>query len=78
MPTVHRERGYRFYFLSGDRDEPPHLHIQGAGGFAKFWLSPVALASSANLGGPAIRRIQRIIEQRQAEFLESWNEFFAD
>src|SRR2546426_8436204 len=38
-PTVLRVRGYRFYFFS--REEPrPHVHVQHAGGEAKFWLEP--------------------------------------
>ena len=26
MPTVLRHGPYRFFFYSGDRDEPPHVH----------------------------------------------------
>jgi hypothetical protein len=43
MPTIRREGPYRFYFYSGDIGEPPHIHVDGADGTAKFWLSPVAV-----------------------------------
>lgn len=28
MPTVLRSGPYRFFFYAGDRDEPPHVHIE--------------------------------------------------
>jgi hypothetical protein len=28
MPTVLRVGPYRFFFFSGDRDEPPHIHVE--------------------------------------------------
>ena len=35
MPTIHRERGYRFYFNSNENNEPPHVHIKGEKGRMK-------------------------------------------
>ncbi|HJU31624.1 MAG TPA: DUF4160 domain-containing protein [Hyphomicrobiaceae bacterium] len=43
MPTILRWNGYRFYFFSNERDEPPHMHIDKGGNSAKFWLLPVGL-----------------------------------
>jgi len=31
MPTVLEIEGFRFFFYSGDRQEPPHVHIRKAG-----------------------------------------------
>ncbi len=31
MPTIHAEGGYDFRFRSADRDEPPHVHVEGHG-----------------------------------------------
>jgi hypothetical protein len=28
MPAVLREDGYRFFFVSLDRSEPPHVHVK--------------------------------------------------
>jgi len=50
-PAVLREGPYRFYFVSHDLHEPPHVHIDRDAFSAKFWLNPVALAY--NLGFPA-------------------------
>ena len=43
MPTVLRVRSYRFFFVSLDRSEPPHVHVRRENMVAKFWLEPVAL-----------------------------------
>ena len=66
MPTILREDPFRFYFVSGDRGEPPHVHIGRDNGFAKFWLDPVEL-----------RRIRGIVERNQTLFLEAWYDHFS-
>ncbi|MGO9269600.1 MAG: DUF4160 domain-containing protein [Terriglobia bacterium] len=40
MPTVLRIRSYRFFFVSLDRGEPPHVHVRRENFVAKFWLEP--------------------------------------
>ncbi len=32
MPTIPMPGPYRFFFYSGDRDEPPHVHVEREGG----------------------------------------------
>ena len=76
MPTVLREGPYRFYFVSGDRIEPPHIHVRRDNGFAKLWLDPVVLQTSGNLGSRELRRIHRIVERHQTAFLEAWYDYF--
>ncbi|MBI3362928.1 MAG: DUF4160 domain-containing protein [Chloroflexi bacterium] len=46
MPTLALIDGFRFFFWSLDLGEPPHVHVEGHSGKAKFWLSPVELANS--------------------------------
>ncbi|MCX7012591.1 MAG: DUF2442 domain-containing protein [Candidatus Sumerlaeota bacterium] len=36
MPTVLREGPYRFFFVSLDRDEPPHVHVRRENMVAKL------------------------------------------
>ncbi len=43
-PTVHRERGFRFFFFSRE-EERPHIHVTCEQGEAKFWLEPKARCS---------------------------------
>ena len=76
MPVLLREGPYRFYIVSWDRNEPPHVHVRRDASFAKFWLDPVELQESGNFRGADIRRIQRIIEQHQTHLLEAWHGHF--
>ena len=78
MPTVLRLGPYRFLFYAGDRDEPPHVHVERDDNVAKFWLDPVRLQRSGGFGRVEIRRIQRLVEQNRERFLRSWNEYFND
>ena len=32
MPTILRKNGFRFFFYSNERNEPPHVHVVGRGG----------------------------------------------
>ena len=77
MPTILREGPFRFYFVSGDRGEPPHVHITRDNALAKFWLDPVELQSGGNFRGPDLRRIREIVELKQTDFLEAWNDHFS-
>jgi hypothetical protein len=77
MPTVLRTGPYRFFFYAGDRDEPPHIHVERDDSTAKFWLVPVRIERSNGFRSHEINRIQRLIEKHQQALLGSWNEYFA-
>ncbi|MGH7857201.1 MAG: DUF4160 domain-containing protein [Candidatus Binatia bacterium] len=51
--------GFRFYFFSNERHEPPHVHVRKGGGKAKFWLRPVALAVVRNMQGQEVSRARK-------------------
>jgi Domain of unknown function (DUF4160) len=74
MPTVLRWNGYRFYFFSNERGEPPHLHIDKGGRSAKFWLSPVALARNFGYPDRELNKLHAKMVEHEAEFLRAWNE----
>ena len=78
MPTVLRDGPFRFFFYSGDRGEPAHIHVQRDNQIAKFWLDPVMLERSGGLRPSEIRRIERIIEENQSSFLREWDVRFND
>lgn len=50
MPTIHRHKGYRFFFFSneGSPREPPHVHVERGDDNAKVWIAedPLRLADS--------------------------------
>lgn len=76
MPTVRSIGSARFFFYSNEGSEPPHIHVEQAGGVAKFWLEPVSLASSSRFRGRELRRLERAVAEHRDEFLEAWHEFF--
>ncbi len=76
MPTVLKVGRYRFFFYAGDRDEPPHVHVERDDMIAKFWLDPIRLARSGGVSRGEIGRIQKIVIQHQAKLLEAWNDYF--
>jgi hypothetical protein len=80
MPTVFRQDGFRFFFYSneGDPREPPHIHVMGAGGEAKFWLLPeVTLADSASMDAKTLRRLLGLVQVNRARIERAWHEHFA-
>lgn len=78
MPTVLRLGPYRFLFYAGDRNEPPHFHVERNDNVAKFWLGPVRLQRSGGFRPIEIQRIQRLVERNRERLLRSWNEYFND
>ena len=76
MPTVLRSGPYRFFFYAGDRDEPPHIHVERDANRAKFWLDPVRLQNSGGFSRTEINRVQDLVDENLEALLESWNEFF--
>lgn len=76
-PSVLRSGPYRFFFFSGDRDEPPHVHVERDDDEAKFWLRPVGLAANWGFSPKELRTVEAIVVENQMELLRSWNEFFS-
>jgi hypothetical protein len=74
MPTWLWERGYRFGTYPADCDEPPHVHVVGGGGFAKFWLDPVEVVTGRGYNAHRLTDIGRIIVAHRLEFLEKWRD----
>ena len=73
-PTVFREKGYRFYFISLEEDRM-HVHVATAGGSAKFWLEPeIELAMSHDIALHKIKSIQEIIKDHKDELTNAWRE----
>lgn len=76
-PTIFREKGYRFYFLSNE-EERIHVHVTCDTGEAKFWLEPiVSLADFHKLNQKKLYEIQRIIEDHKDEIIREWQEHFS-
>ncbi len=76
MPTIYRKGPFRFFFNS--REElRMHVHVEGPGGTAKFWLEPsVALAGAYGLGARHLARVSGIVEEHRHEFIAAWKAHF--
>ena len=75
-PSLFREKGYRFYFLSNEEDRT-HVHVTSEQGEAKFWLEPiVSLAVYHGLNSRKLTEIQKIVEARKDEIIKHWKKHF--
>ena len=76
-PTIFREKGYRFYFLSNEETRI-HVHITCEKGEAKFWLEPiVSLATSFGLNAKKLIEVQKILEEHKHEIVKAWRKHFS-
>lgn len=76
MPTVLINGPYRFFFVSLDQNEPPHIHVKRESMVAKFWLGPVVLQNAGGFRRTELHRITKLVEENEAALLEAWHEFF--
>ncbi len=70
MPTVVTIGPYRLFFVSHDRDEPPHIHVQREGRVAKFWLDPVALQQAGGYNRTELSAITALVQEHRGRLLE--------
>lgn len=76
MPTVLRIRSYRFFFVSVDRGEPPHVHVRRENMVAKIWLDPVTLERAGGFSRVELNAIVKLVQQYRERLVENWYEFF--
>jgi hypothetical protein len=76
MPTALRVGPYRFFFVSLDAGEPPHVHVRREKNVAKFWLDPVALQKAGGFSRTELNKIAELIYENRDILLERWHEFF--
>ncbi len=77
-PTVFHSGPYRVFFYSGDRDEPPHVHVERDNRIAKFWIEPVRLQRSGGFSRKEIGQIQKLVEENKQLCLDKWYDYFND
>lgn len=76
MPEVFRTEGYVFSFYSNEGNEPLHIHVRKAGGFAKFWLEPLSLDYSHGMNTRELSRAEQLIANNLDLIRRMWDEVF--
>ena len=78
MPEVFRKEGYVFFFYSNEGQEPIHVHVRKAGGYAKFWMEPVMLEWSRGMKTRELARAEALILENSDLVMEKWHETFGN
>jgi len=76
MPEVFRSRGYVFFFYMNEGNEPMHVHVRRAGGFAKFWMMPMTLAYAEGMKVRELATAEKMIRDNADLIKSKWNEVF--
>ncbi len=74
MAEVFRMLGFVFFFYSNEGNEPMHIHVRKAGGFAKFWIEPVELEFSQGMKVSEIRKAEELIYDHLELIKSKWYE----
>ncbi len=70
MPTVLRIRPYRFFVVSLDWAEPPHVHVRREKMVAKFWLEPLALERAGGFSRVELNAMARLVQEHRERLLK--------
>ncbi|WP_231573554.1 DUF4160 domain-containing protein [Thermopetrobacter sp. TC1] len=52
------------------------MHVQRERALAKFWLEPVALASSKHFSAHELSTLLRYVMKHRQRMLETWHDYF--
>lgn len=75
-PTVFRARGLRFFFFSREETRL-HVHVQGSGGEAKFWVEPeIELVQNYGMSRRSVASALRLIREHEGEIRSAWQAHF--
>lgn len=77
MPEVFRFYGFSFFFYSKEH-EPPHIHVEGNGGLAKFVWNGLEFEPAEKHGIKAndFKKIKSVIDENADIIIKRWNEYF--
>lgn len=74
MPVIFRHKGFAFFFVMFDLNEPVHVHVRHGRQEAKYWVQPLALAWNRGYRAHELNEIERIIEDNRVLILRYWQE----
>jgi hypothetical protein len=76
MPTILRVDGYRFFFFSNERNEPPHVHVESGDRLAKLWLETAEVVFAVGFRPSELATLRRLVILNRTTFEERWYEYF--
>ena len=76
MPEVFRCEGFVFFFYANEGQEPLHVHVRRAGGYAKFWIDPLELDISEGLKVQELAKAEDLIRENEILIRRKWHEVF--
>jgi len=74
MPEVFRQIGFVFFFYANEGNEPMHVHVRKAGGFAKYWIEPIELEFSQGMKVSDLKIAEKLIKDHVELIKTKWNE----
>jgi hypothetical protein len=74
MPEVFREFGFVFFFYANEGQEPMHIHVRKAGGFAKFWMDPIELDFAQGMKITELKMAEQLIIEHSELIKSKWHE----
>jgi hypothetical protein len=74
MPEVFRELGFVFFFYANEGQEPMHIHVRKAGGFAKFWMEPIELDFAQGMKVVELKMAEQLIIEHADLIKNKWYE----
>ena len=78
MLTIFFKFGFRFYFVSYDCTELPHVHVgDDAKKICKYWLkdSRIVIADNSGFTKRELARIEKVILDNYSLIVTTFNEF---
>jgi len=76
MPEIFRKLGFVFFFYANEGQEPMHVHVRKAGGFAKFWIEPVELDFAQGFKTQDLNKAEELILENLELIKRKWDEVF--
>ena len=73
MPTVHRAAGLRLVIYVDDHP-PPHIHVEGKGGYAKIAIDGPVLVWNRGVARSDMKIALDAVTSKRNQLLQAWTE----
>lgn len=68
--------GFRFFFYSNERREPPHMHVRKGGSETKIWLGTLEFDYNYGFTEAELTRVRRLTRSHLDELYDLWDNHF--